>query len=111
VEDKILQYAAYLALPVVFGIACTLGAVIPASWAYTFGAGLLIGALITVNSWTKSRIPIVLCLSIGSITGPTIAKYPVTEILGLYLAVAMLVAASAWWWNSPSYSSSGGRHS
>jgi hypothetical protein len=96
----------YTVLALVFAVACILAGQFPIPWPYVFGAGLVVGAMVGINrhqseSW---RIPVVLCLAAGTITAPTLFQYPVTEILGLYLAVAALIAASGWWWQSPPFS-------
>jgi hypothetical protein len=94
---------ALLALAVftlVFTLAIMLMSYFAESWAYLFGGGLLLVGIVAYDyrgsrSWTLS---VLLCFAAGMISSPVILAYPVTEIFGLYLAIALLIAGSAWWW-------------
>ena len=96
----------YIVLALVFSVACMLAGQFPVPWPYVFGAGLVVGAILGTSRKQSEgwRIPVVMCLAAGTLTAPTLFRYPVTEILGLYLAVAALIAASVWWWQSQPFS-------
>jgi hypothetical protein len=106
VQQKLLIY---LALCLIFGISSALAGKFPEPWGFIFGAGMLVGALTIANRHQGGgwRVSVLLCVAAGSMAGRTIFEYPVTEILGLYLAIAMLIAVSAWWWKLRPFSSAG----
>jgi hypothetical protein len=99
--------ASFLVLAVIFSIGCVFASFLPVAWTYLFGSGLLLGALAAADysenrTW---RLPVLLCVATGLLTGPTIKEYPVVEVLGLYVAISILIAASTWWWKAPRLSS------
>jgi hypothetical protein len=98
---------ALMGFTLAFALAFMLMSYFPEPWAYLFGGGLLLGSIVVYDfrgsrSWKLSSL---LCFAAGMISSPVILTYPVTEIFGLYLAIALLIAGSAWWWKSPPISS------
>jgi hypothetical protein len=101
-RQKLNVLAVFLGFSAVFAIGCMLVRYFPEPWFYLFGAGLVLGAVAAgdYKGQGTRRLPVLLCFAVGMISSPVILAYPVVEILGMYVAIAILILGSTWWWES-----------